>query len=215
MHNLLVKGRLIVFEGIDGAGKATQTRALAAHLRSRGERVTVFSSPRYDLPTGKLVHAALAGEYGSFVGLSPYLSALPYLVDFAAWREDIVRALAKGTVICDRYVQSTICYHGAKLKGKKRAEFIGAISRIAFKSLRLPHADRIVLLDVPVSHAQARIAKRKKDQHEKDISYQRDVLMLYRELAKKKPWKRIDCVHEDRMRSIGDIARSVREAVLR
>ena len=210
-----MKGKLIVFEGIDGAGKATQAKALARYLRARGERVTLFSSPRYDLPTGKLVRKALHGAYGNFVQLSPYISALPYLVDFAAWRDEIDLALTRGTVICDRYVQSTIAYHGAKLKGARRKEFVRAIAMIAFDHLRLPRPDHVILLDLPVAYAQKRIAGRKKDQHEKSRKYQRDVASIYGELARKKPWRKVECVQGGEMRAVAEIALSVRKAISR
>ncbi|HEY4522644.1 MAG TPA: hypothetical protein VJH91_03370 [Candidatus Paceibacterota bacterium] len=209
------KGRLIVFEGIDGAGKQTQSAALARRLRAQGKRVTVFTSPRYDLPTGKLVRNALRGEYGDFVGLSPYISALPYLVDFVAWRDDVLKALEKGTVICDRYVQSTICYHSAKLAGKKQKEFLKTISDIAFKELQLPEPNVVVLLDVPVPYAQKLIAQKKKDQHEKNTGYQRKVAIVYKMLARGKKWRTISCVKNGTLLSRGDISDLVWKQVSR
>src|SRR3569832_363531 len=161
-----MKGRLIVFEGIDGVGKATQVELLARALKKNGKRVTVFTSPRYDLPTGKLVRRALLGEFGDFVALSPYLSALPYFNDFAAWRSDVIAALQKGDVICDRYVYSTLAYASAKLSGAKQKAFLEEMSGIAFKNLRLPKADRVIFLDVPVAVSQKLMAQKKKDQFE-------------------------------------------------
>ena len=209
------KGRLIVFEGIDGAGKQTQSAALARRLRAKGTRVRVFTSPRYDLPTGKLVRNALRGEFGDFVGLSPYISALPYLVDFAAWRGDDLKALQKGTVICDRYVQSTVCYHGAKLSGKKQKEFLKTISDIAFKELQLPKPDAVILLDMPVRYAQKLIAQKKKDQHEINTSYQKKVAAVYKTLAKGEKWRTISCVKNGSLLSRGDISDLVWKQVLR
>lgn len=197
-----MRRNLIVFEGIDGAGKATQVKLLAKQLRAEGKHVTVFASPRYDLPTGKLVRSALHGAFGDFVGLSPYFSALPYLVDFAAWRDEIQDALKKGVVICDRYVPSTVAYHSAKLTGKKAADFVRSIEDIAYRRLKLPKPSLIIYLHVPVAEAQklTRTRKRKRDQHERDVSYQKRVAAMYAALCKRPHWKSVDCVEAGAMR---------------
>lgn len=208
-------GILIVIEGIDGAGKATQTALLAKRLRAEGARVATFASPRYDLPTGKLVKRALKGEFGDFVGISPYFSALPYMVDFAAWREDITHELKKGVVICDRHVFSTIAYAAAKLSGKAQKQFIKEMSDVAFKSLKLPKPDRVILLDVPVATSQRLMAKKKKDQFEKNTNYQKKVAEVYRHLSKGKEWRSIECTQGGEMLPRAEISHLVWSAVTR
>lgn len=199
------KNKLIIFEGIDGAGKATQVQLLAKRLRAQGKRVVVFASPRYDKPTGAIVKNALAGMYGDFVGLSPYLSAVPYLLDFAASRDEIHEALKKGTVICDRYIPSTVAYHSAKLVGEHAREFVRLIEDIAYKKLKLPKPDRVFYLRVPVEMARRLMANKNKDQHEKSASYQGRVATAYGELAKRKEWRTVECVKNGVLRSIEDI----------
>jgi len=197
--------KLIVFEGIDGAGKATQVELLAKKLRRDGKRVTVFVSPRYETPTGKIVKQALSGAYGDFVGLSPHLSALPYLLDFAASRDEIRDALKKGVVICDRYVPSTVAYHSAKLSGKAAKDFIKCIEKIAFEKIRMPVPTCVVYLKVPVNQAQKQMAGKKKDQHEKDLPYQNRVANVYALLRKRKGWSTVDCFGAGTMRSPREI----------
>ena len=125
-----MSGRLIVFEGIDGAGKATQVELVEQWSR---KRATLPFSPRrsHETPTGKVVKAALAGAYGNFLALSPYLSALPYLLDFAAERDELTAALKKGIVISDRYISSTLAYHRAKLPGFAAQKFFWVSSRVS------------------------------------------------------------------------------------
>jgi dTMP kinase len=207
---LMARGRLIVFEGIDGVGKETQAALLAKRLRKAGKKVTTFSSPRYDLPTGKLVRRALLGEFGNFVSLSPYISALPYLADFAAWRDDVLSALKTGDVICDRYIYSTLGYHSAKLSGKKQRAFLHDIGAIAFKTLRLPKAHTVVFLDVPVAVSQKLMMKKKKDQHEANTAYQKKVANVYGILARNKNWLTIACAPKGEMRSRKEIHEEIR-----
>lgn len=208
-----MKGKLIVFEGIDGAGKATQVDLLAKQLRKEGKTVTVFTSPRYDLPTGKLVRRALLGEFGDFVALAPHLSALPYFVDFAAWRGDVLEALEKGDVICDRYVYSTLAYASAKLSKGKQNAFLKEMSDVAFRALQLPRADVVMFLDVPVAVSQKLMAQKKKDQFEKNTAYQKKVATVYAALAKGKAWHTIKCTEAGAMRTRenihGEVARIV------
>jgi dTMP kinase len=104
------RGRLIVVEGIDGAGKSTQVARLATALRERGVTVTVSREPT-DGPWGKKIRASAA------------TGRMPLDEELAAFIEDrkehvatLIRpALERGeTVLLDRYYYSTIAYQGAR-----------------------------------------------------------------------------------------------------
>ena len=56
------RGRFIVFEGIDGAGKTTHIPLLAEYLRGQGRRVAVTAEPT-DGETGKMLRRALAATF--------------------------------------------------------------------------------------------------------------------------------------------------------
>ena len=214
-HNQVVRGKLIVFEGIDGAGKATQVGLLAKYLREKGEHVAVFSIPRYKTPVGRIIKKALHGEYGDFRNLDPHLSSMPYFMDYAVAKESFLKELKKGIVIFDRYVESTFAYHGAKLSGRAQRELIRNLSVIAYREIGLPKPNVVFLLDVPVSEAQKLIAKKKKDQNEKDTNYQEKVAAVYRVLARGKNWRTIHCVRGGKLLSRGEISVLVRKTVSR
>src|SRR5688500_18149023 len=97
-----MRGKLIVLEGGDGSGKATQTKLLSEAME-RKRRVSVFDFPRYASPYGKFIKEALSGKHGDFVSLSPYFAALPYALDRAAASQEIKDALKRSHVICNRY----------------------------------------------------------------------------------------------------------------
>ena len=208
----MARPTFIVFEGIDGAGKATQVELLRKRLSKQG-RVSVFQSPRYDTPTGKLVRRALLGEFGDFVGLNAYLSAMPYLLDFAAERDEVSSALKKGKVISDRYMYSTSAFHAAKLPAKDRKAFLDHVEMLMFKVFRLPKPDRVIYLEVPVGQAQKNMRSKKKDQHEKNVAYQKRVAEAYTQLAKRKEWRQIPCAENGSMRSPEEIHELVWKAV--
>ncbi len=102
------KPRFLVFEGIDGSGKTTQARMLADHLSSRGGRVLLTAEPS-DGPVGTHIRS---------LKNRPEREEEERL--FTEDRRDhlrrtIIPALEQGsTVICDRYVYSSVAYQGAR-----------------------------------------------------------------------------------------------------
>ncbi len=113
MENSQKKGRFIVFEGIDGAGKTTQIERLAEALRAAGRRVTVTAEPT-DSVTGGLLRDALGGLHRR---TDCEMAAL-FLADrvFHNVAPDGIRALRDQgyDVICDRYYYSSMAYQGSR-----------------------------------------------------------------------------------------------------
>jgi dTMP kinase len=107
----LKKGWLIVFEGIDGAGKSTQVERLAGFLRGQGRVVQTTREPT-------------TGQYGAKIrqlsGEGAPLSLEEELALFVEDRREHVRdliepALARGEVVLsDRYYLSNVAYQGAR-----------------------------------------------------------------------------------------------------
>lgn len=112
MEQTNARGRLIVFEGIDGSGKTTQTQLLREHLEGKGKEVAMTAEPT-SLPTGRALREALSGR----VKKSECEMAALFVEDRIAHNnepEQGLRALlARGVdVICDRYYYSTLAYQG-------------------------------------------------------------------------------------------------------
>ena len=106
------RGRLIVLEGIDGAGKTTQAALLEAHLREQGRQVHRTAEPT-GFPTGVSLRHALSGT----VKKTECEMAAMFVVDRIAHNvhptEGLQALLANGVdIICDRYYYSTLAYQG-------------------------------------------------------------------------------------------------------
>ena len=147
------RGKLITFEGVDGAGKSTQAAALAAHLKRRGVDVVATREPG-GAPVGEAVRRILLER-------PEELSDVGELLLFFAVRAEHVRgvvepALAGGRwVVCDRFADASYAYQGG---GRGiAAERIAVLESWVQDELR-PHLT--VLLDLPVEKGLARIASR-------------------------------------------------------
>jgi dTMP kinase len=136
----VTRGLLISFEGGDGAGKSTQSAALAAWLADQGRTVRRTYEPG-DTPLGAVLRRAV--QHGEDV--SPRTEALLYAADRAHHVDTLVRpALDAGTdVIVDRYLDSSVAYQGVG-RGLGTDE-IERLSRWATEGL-MP--DLTVLLDI-------------------------------------------------------------------
>jgi dTMP kinase len=195
--------RFIAFEGADGAGKTTQARLLAAHLRALGTDVVEVREPG-GTPTGESVRAIV------LEGSEP-VSARAEALLFAAARaqlvEDVVApALERGaTVIADRYVGSSLVYQGV-VRGVG-ADAVRTINDIGTGGL-MP--DATVLLTVTAEQAAARRDPDSDDRIEREpLEFHRKVIAAYEDVLSSNG----RLVHVDGSGDAEQIAARVREAL--
>jgi dTMP kinase len=173
-----VSGLLISFEGVEGSGKTSQCRRLAAHLRARGREVVETSEPD-GTGLGLAIRALFERE-----GPPPTPLAQAFL--FAAARQqhvaEVVRpALQRGAVVVsDRYADATVAYQG-HAQGLD-VQTIAELNALATGGL-LP--DLTVLLDVDPAVGMARIGGRRLDAFERmTLDFHRRVREGYLEIAR-------------------------------
>jgi dTMP kinase len=164
----LKKGILIVFEGIDGAGKTTQAEALRDRLYKRGLKVLFFREPS-EGKWGRIIRQKAAQENS--------LSPEEELDLFQKDRQENVNlnlkpALkAKNIVLLDRYYFSTMAYQGAK---GIDPEFIRSLNQ---KFVVEP--DLVFIMDIEADKGLSRIQNRKN----RDLLFEReDYLVRVREI---------------------------------
>lgn len=108
-----MRGRFIVFEGIDGAGKTTQIQLLAERLRAEGRQVAITAEPTTSV-TGKMLREALSGRDPRTASEMAALFVLDR-INHNVGEGGIEQLLARGVdVICDRYYYSSLAYQGSQ-----------------------------------------------------------------------------------------------------
>ncbi len=214
-----LKGKFIVIDGIDGSGKATQTKLLVERLKNEGYRVATIDFPQYYKNFfGRMVGKYLSGEFGNVNEVSPYLASVLYALDRWETKELIGKELRAGkVVVCDRYVSANMIHQGGKIKSpRKRNELVKWLEEMEFRILKVPKPDLVVYLDVPYKVAQKLVDKkcsreyikgRKRDIHEKDSNHlmnaQKQALRLVR---RNKNWVRVNCMKKGELLTPNEIS---------
>lgn len=142
-------GRLIAFEGIDGAGKSTQLGRLAAALRAAGRAVVETREPTGG-PFGRRIRAmARSGER-----VAPEEELRWFVEDRREHVAAVIRpALADGVIVLtDRYFLSTVAYQGARGLDPRRL--------LVDAEAAFPLPDLALLLEMDPAGGLARVAGR-------------------------------------------------------
>jgi len=221
MKENLHSGKLIVFEGLDGSGKATQTNLLIKYLESNGYKIATIDFPQYGTKSAGLVENYLNGLYGNSNEVTPYQASVFYACDrydasfkIRKWLEE------KRIVVCDRYVASSIGHQGGKIKDdKERKEFLKWLYNLEYGIFKIPKPDLTFILKTSPQIAWKMVAevgneeKRKKrefylgtkvrDIHEADLLHLKPALDSYLEVAKEFPqdFKIIECLKDEKLLS--------------
>src|ERR1700757_3284149 len=150
------RGKFITFEGLDGTGKSTQMRKLAAALREAGHTVIETREPG-GTPTGEKIRKILLDS--GTAGLAPNAEmALMFAARAQHIAEVIEPGLASGAIVlCDRFTDSTEAYQGS---GRRLgSEAVGELHRILCGNLQ---PDLTLLLDSNPQMSVSRARRRNK-----------------------------------------------------
>lgn len=220
------KGKLIVIEGIDGSGKATQAALLVSKLKSHGYKVATLNIPQYQTFFGKMIARYLQNEFGR---TSPYLASMLYAANRYEVKDKLNKWLKEGfVVVLNRYATSNLIHQTADLENKRdRLEFEKWISEMEYKVFGLPKPDYVLLLDMPANLSNKLIEQKsfaerkhmrgaKRDILESDFEFQKKSLLQAHDLLKKnKNWIRIQCVENGLVRSKKDIASAIWQSIVK
>ncbi len=208
----VLKGKIVVIEGSDGSGKATQAKLLIEYLEKNSVPHAYLDFPNYSSFYGKLVAKFLRGEFGDLHTVSPYLASLTFALDRLSAKDTIDNYLNDGKiVVLNRYVTSNMAHQGSKIiDPAKREKFLNWLEELEYETNKIPRENIVIYLHVPWKEAD-RLTKlkdersylngKKVDIHEADAKYRQQTEELYNELAIKKSWTTISCMKNDTIKT--------------
>lgn len=202
------KGKLIVIDGIDGSGKATQVALLEKRLKKEKIKVKTIDFPRYyDNFFGGLIGEYLSGKYGDFIAMDPRVASVLYAADRFESSGQIKKWLDEGyVVLADRYVSANQIHQAGKIDNPKvRKEFLKYLDTMEHEVFKIPRPDLVIYLDVPFEVSSEWLKKKILSRKKKYLKGQKDVAennlihlknsrnsALSLEKANKN-WQRIEC----------------------
>ncbi len=211
----MTRGKSLVFEGGDAAGKRTQTELLDMALTALGVLHTLMSFPDYPSGFGRVIRESLDGKHGDFLGLDPILSALPYMLDRAVAAPRIIQSLETVELtVFNRYAESNSAFCAAKVGDDEQMTLVDRLEFLEYQELGLiPRPDRVIYLGVSHDTSGTLLDRRGegRDQYERDRAFQARVELAYRRLSVRDPlrWRVVNCDPNGIMRSPEDIHEEV------
>lgn len=210
-------GKLFVIDGTDASGKQTQLKKLQERLEKENIDYKLVSFPNYDSPSSLLVKMYLSGEFGENAKeISPYIASTFFAVDrYATFKKELEEYYNNGGIIlADRYTTANMVHQAGKIENKEeREKFLNWLWDYEFNLYKLPVPTKVFFLDMPPEYAFKLMQNRenkfthedKKDIHERDKSHIIDSYNAACEVADKYNWVKIECVKENRIRTIDEI----------
>lgn len=211
-------GKLIVIDGTDGSGKATQTELLANKLRLSGFEVEIADFPQHGLKSAGLVEEYLNGKYGEADSVSPYIASTFYAADRFAASFKIKQWLMQGKiVISNRYVSANMGHQGGKIANSlERKHFFDWLFELEYEIYNIPKPDLSIILHVDAFTSQKLVDQKNyrnyietghRDQHENNLDHLRNAEQAYLDICKNfSGFTLIECVDDGRLKSKEEIS---------
>ncbi len=198
------RGKLIVIEGTDASGKATQTKLLLDRLNQEGYVTESMSFPRYETSTGQVVKMYLGKppyiqEFGPSNSVDPKIASTWYALDRLAAKPEIEDILMSGrNLVADRYVESNLAHQGGKMVPKQRDSFFEWEHTFEYGILGLPVPSIVVFLYMPykIGMELKKGMKEAPDGHESNEEHLRSAEETYLELVSKYRWEKVRCTRD-------------------
>ena len=223
------KGKLIVIDGTDGSGKATQVELLTKRLKSEGKTVKIVDFPEYYKNFfGEFIGHCLSEQYYKFLSVHPKIVSVLYAADRWESKNEIEDWLRKGyIIIANRYVSANQIHQGGKIKNaKKRNNFLKWLDEMEYEVFKIPRPDITLYLSLPIeivlkllkdrnsSKMKRAYLKKKKDVHEKDVNFlinsRKSALKLVKEIPN---FIKIECSQKGKILSREEVHKMVYEKV--
>ncbi len=217
-------GRVLVIDGLDGSGKATQTALFGQRLeKEEGSRPVTVSFPDYDSPSSALVKLYLSGQLGQADEVGAYAAASFYACDrFISYRQKWQAPYEAGaTILCDRYVSSNLIHQMVKLPREEWDGFIRWLEDYEYGRLGLPRPQMVFYLDMDPAISRRLISGRyqgdesRRDIHEGNFDYLCRCHEAAAYAAKALGWQVIPCFSGEEPLAVEEISGAIWRTYLR
>ena len=144
-------GKLIVIEGLDGSGKATQAELLQKSLQKKEKfKIRKVSFPNYDSPSSSLIKMYLGGQFGTEPdSVNAYAASAFYAVDrYAGFKKDWGEDYKNGLIVADRYTTSNAVHQCAKLPREEWNAYLTWLFALEYEKMGIPKPDIVIYLKV-------------------------------------------------------------------
>lgn len=215
-------GRLLVLEGLDGSGKATQAALLGGWLTRMGQEYKHISFPDYKEESSALVRLYLSGRLGTMAEVSPYGASLFFAVDryasfLTGWKKDYDQGRL---IVADRYATSNVAHQMSRLPRDQWDDYLRWQDDLEYDRVGLPRPDLVLYLDMEPEVSRMLLSRRyqgheeKRDIHEADFQYLLSCRQAALYGAQKLGWQVISCSRDGAPHPPEVIAGLVRDAAL-
>lgn len=223
------RGKLIVIDGTDGSGKATQVDLLRKRLIKDGHTVKLLDFPEYYKNFfGAFIGHCLSEQYYNWINVHPKIASIAYAADRFESSAQIQNWLKKGyIVLANRYVSANQIHQGGKIANtKKRANFIKWLDEMEYGVFKIPRPDITLYLNLPIDiilkligerdgkMKRAYLKKGRKDVHESDAAFllnsSKSAIWLCKTIPK---FIKIDCAEKGKILSRENIHQKIYEKV--
>ena len=215
-------GKLIVIEGLDGSGKATQANLLYERLSRNFEKVKKVTFPDYESDSSAPVRMYLSGKLSDRPdGVNAFAASSFYAVDrYISYKTNWEQLYNDGGIIvADRYTTSNGVHQCSKLPSEEWNSFMDWLYDFEYGRIGIPKPDAVIYLDMSPEVSQKLMSKRylgdesKKDIHEKDREYLEKSRKAAYFCVCHDNWTRIKCDNGENPLTIEEIADKIFEVV--
>lgn len=211
-------GKLIVIEGLDGSGKATQAGLLTQSLLRQGRQVMQVSFPNYQSQASGPIKMYLSGAFGTDAqSVNAYAASTFYAVDrFASYAQtwkDFYQS--GGIVVADRYTTSNFIHQATKLPQNQWQPYVHWLEDLEYEKMGIPRPAKVLYLYVQPQISQQLMNKRyggdesKKDIHESNVAYLQQCQAAAAWCVQTQGWQQVNCSPNGAMRPPEEIAAEI------
>lgn len=185
-----MKGKFIVFEGIDGSGKSTQIKFLKNYLTERGVTCHITAEPT-DSPFGSLIHQCMTGRIETDERTIAAMFAADRLDHLYNKRDGLLDKIESGiTVISDRYYLSSYAYQCAQLP----MDWVLELNRLSAEALK---PDVNIFIDIEPERSLARLKNRPALERYEKLETMKKIRSSYFDIFSKLKEERVEIVRSD------------------